>query len=89
MATAREVAQWMSQEVEKSGILEQEVAAFTILKKFGEEFTYTNDNGNIAIARNVLAEFRKLTDKTVVWERGERLWRKRHSFDDKAKRQVD
>jgi hypothetical protein len=33
---------------------------------------YENENGNLAINRQVLKEFRKLTEKTVVWERGVR-----------------
>jgi hypothetical protein len=89
MPTAADVARWMVQEVERDGMLYQDEAAATIADKFGEEFTYENDNGNIAIRRDVLAEFRTLTQETVVWERGERLWRKREKFDDKGKRQAD
>jgi hypothetical protein len=36
---------------------------------------YMNANGNPAISKQVLKEFRALTDGTLVWERGERAWR--------------
>jgi hypothetical protein len=37
---------------------------------FGDQFTYDNDNdnGNLAIARSVLKEFRQLTPD-AIWER--------------------
>jgi hypothetical protein len=89
MSTPADVAQWMVQEIEREGMLYQDEAAANIASKFGDEFTYDNDNGNTAIRRDVLAVFRKLTDDFVVWERGERLWRKREQQDEKGKRQVD
>lgn len=79
----------MVQEVERDGLLYQSDAAYNINEKFGEEFVYTNDNGNLGISRDVLVAFRKLTETSVVWERGERLWRKREDYDDKDKRRVD
>jgi hypothetical protein len=44
----------------------QEEAIEEIESKFGAEFVYENENGNLAINRQVLKEFRKLTEKTVV-----------------------
>jgi hypothetical protein len=81
MATAREVARWMKSEMQRQGELIQEDAAQEILERFGKLFTYINDNGNLAISREVLKEFRALTEKTVVWDRGQRLWRPRESTD--------
>jgi hypothetical protein len=71
------------------GVLYQEETAHLLREKFGEEYTYINENGNLAIDRTVLKEFRALTEKTVVWERGERLWRTRERFDTPNKRQSD
>jgi hypothetical protein len=79
MATAQEVAQWMLDEVTRKGELHQETAASDIALKFGLEFTYDNENGNLAIRRDVLAAFRILTENSVVWDRENRLWRKRDS----------
>jgi hypothetical protein len=50
---------------------------------------YLNENSNWAISKKVLAAFRKLTGDSIIWERGERLWRKRNQFDEKGKRQQD
>ncbi len=88
MTTAADVAKWMLEELEKSRSLYQEDAAYGIQSRFGKDFVYINDNGNLAIAKPVLKEFRKLTETTVVWERGERLWRKRKKGDPKS-RQAD
>lgn len=76
------VAQWMAEKIETDGCLYQEDAVYTIAETFGDEFTYDNDNDNPAISRKVLATFRKLTEQTVVWERGERMWRKREASDE-------
>jgi len=47
-----------------------------------EGHVYTNQNGNLAISKEVLEEFRKLD---VVWERDERCWRKRTNLDKPAR----
>jgi len=88
MATAKEVAQYMLDRLEQEHYLYQDVVVYEIESRFGDKFIYLNENGNIAISREVLREFRKLTEVTVVWERGERLWRKRSSSDPKGTRQV-
>ena len=67
--------------------LYQESAVYDIAQKFGKEFTYDNENGNLAIRKDVLTIFRKLTKDSVVWERGERYWRPRQKFDDPSRRQ--
>jgi len=81
MATPNDVAAWMMGEVTASGVLHQDDAAAQIEAKFGDEFVPLNDNGNMSIRPDVLKEFRKQSGDDVVWERGERLWRKRESFD--------
>lgn len=81
MANAREVAEWMIQRLEEDEFLYQEVVVYEIEERFGDSFVYENESGNLAISRKVLAEFRRLTEKDVVWEKGQRCWRKRESFD--------
>ncbi|GAA5207582.1 DUF6953 family protein [Streptomyces thinghirensis] len=44
-------------------------SADRIASDFDEGLTYVNDNGNLAISKEVLAAFRKLSEGTVVWER--------------------
>ena len=60
-----DVAKWMEEEVRKKRELYQEVAAWHIKNYFGDDFVYINVNGNLAIDKKVLAEFRKLTEKAV------------------------
>lgn len=71
----------MIEELERVSFLHQETVVFDIASKFGEEFTYINENGNQAIRRDVLAAFRRLSGDSVIWERGERMWRKRQGYD--------
>lgn len=82
----KEIAEWMLQRLEAEKYLYQEVIVYEIASKYGNEYTHINDNGNLAISRKVLKEFRILTEDSVIWERGERYWRKRERFDDPDRR---
>ena len=88
MTTPAEVAKWMLEELRRSGELYQEDAVWEIQRKFGSEFVYENENGNLAISRQVLKEFKALTPG-VVWEPGERMWRKREEGDPEGRRQAE
>ncbi|SFB35276.1 hypothetical protein SAMN04515620_14837 [Collimonas sp. OK607] len=85
--TAEIVAQWMLGEIERDNVLYQETAVFEIAEKFGERFTSENERGNVSINKLVLAAFRKISEKSVVWVRGDRMWRKREDFDDAGRQQ--
>ena len=76
-----DVARWMLGEIRKTGELYQDRAAQSIGHKFGGGFLYDNPNGNPAIAKIVLEEFKKLTKKTVVWVRTKKMWRLREKGD--------
>ena len=80
------VAHWMLAQVERDGTLYQEEAVTDIEDRFGDSFIYENENGGTGICRAVLSAFRKISDE-VVWERGERLWRKREPYDDPGRQQ--
>lgn len=75
MATPKAIADWMLEELKQETILCQEVVAHEISMLFGEEFTYTNENGDLAIDERVLREFRNLTANIVISVGGERVWR--------------
>jgi hypothetical protein len=79
MATPRSIAEWMLEELKQQTILSQEVVAHEIALLFGDEFTYTNANGDIAIDESVLREFRHLTGDLAVAVGGGRVWRLRQS----------
>jgi len=79
--TPANVARWMLDKIERDGYLYQESAVYDIAEMFGQQFVYENENGNLAIEKTVLAAFRRLSEETVVWERGQRVWRKRESCD--------
>lgn len=84
---AQAAARWMMEQITETGELWQADAAAHIDHDF-EGLTYLNDNGNVAIGKDVLAAFRKLSEGTVVWERGSRFWRRRAEDDPEGKRQA-
>jgi len=83
---APEVAKWMLDQISQKRELYQNEVVYQIEEKFGSKFVYENRNGNLAINREVLKEFRKLTEKTVVWSRIEFCWRIRSADDPKVGR---
>ena len=87
MHTIDDVAEWMKSQVEVSSRLYQEVAVYKIKSLFGDNFVYTNENGNLSIDKKVLVKFKKLTGDLVIWERGDKAWRKRNSYDQPGRQQ--
>ena len=86
--TTEDVASWMVTEFERTGFLDQASAAGRIRTRFGEKFIYTNQHENIVIATSVLRAFRKRTENTAVWHRGQRMWRRRSQRDEPGRRQT-
>jgi len=87
-ATPGEIAQWMADRLEQQdSSLYQADAVDEIAKRFGEQFTYLNDNGNPAIDKRVLRAFKTITGDTVVWERWDFCWRKRTERDAPGRKQ--
>ncbi|MBX3413912.1 MAG: hypothetical protein KF708_14575 [Pirellulales bacterium] len=81
------MAQWMLDEVHRTGELYQIDVIGQIEKRFGRSYTYYNDAGGQSIDRKVLSEFRKLTGNDVVWQRGEKMWRRRERGDEPSRLQ--
>ncbi|WP_199858184.1 hypothetical protein [Limnothrix sp. PR1529] len=85
--SAKDVAEWMLKQIEGKGEIYQGDVVWEIQAEFGGEFVYENENFNLAISPAVLKEFRKITADTVVWSRGERMWRKRDTSDEPGRQQ--
>jgi hypothetical protein len=62
--TPEDVAQWMLDELEKTGLLYQWEAILDIQSSFGGDFTYLIESGNFAIDRRVL--FRKECRRSLL-----------------------
>ncbi len=86
--TTKDVAVFMKTQFDKNKFLYQENIVYKIKDVFGSDFVYVNINGNFAIDRKVLTEFKKITPN-AVWERGEYRWRKREEFDQSNSRMQD
>ena len=87
--SARDIAKFMLERLNDSTILYQNEIVHDIQERYGDEFVYTNENGNLAINRRVLVEFQKLTENKVVWSRRKRLWRFREDFDSPESRMTE
>lgn len=87
--TAADVAVWMLGQVEATGALYQDIAASSIAEMFGAPFVYTKEsNGNLAISKEVLGAFRRLTGERVVWDRTSLCWRSRNEYDAPGRQQA-
>jgi hypothetical protein len=82
----REVAEFMLKRLTEDEVLYQNQVVYEIDEKFGADFVYINQNGNLGINKNVLSEFRKLTEGKVVWSRGQRFWRFIEDYEDPGSR---
>jgi PIN like domain len=87
VAKPGDCAQWMLDELERTGTLPQADAVEGIEREFGPGFIYENKNGNPAIDPRVLREFRELTEDEVIWDFGARQWRHRQPGDAPSRRQ--
>jgi hypothetical protein len=74
-ATPKDVAEWMVQQMSDGGLHQQD-AAKGIQSKFGDDFVYKTDGDNLAIAKPVLRQFRKIMGKSVKYHGLLRWWTK-------------
>jgi hypothetical protein len=76
-ATAASIGAWLLNRIEEAGprSVYQSSAVTEIRNTFGKEWSYQNDNGNWAIAKDVLKEFGKLKYPNIQWDRGGQYWR--------------
>lgn len=73
----KSVAEFMINEILEKGYVYQEYLVHDIQEKFGEEYVYVNENGNLAISKKVLNEFKKLKEVNgIEWDNRERCWTK-------------
>lgn len=74
MATAQTVATWMVTQIQERGCVSQRTMSHEIKDNFGEEFTYRNHRGRLAIDKLVLREFGKLKQGRARWDKKRRWW---------------
>lgn len=82
-----DVAQWMLSVIQDQGELSQNNAFYEINKRFGSRFTSISNSGSPSVSRSVLTAFRKISDDIVIWERGDKKWRKREFYDAPGRQQ--
>jgi hypothetical protein len=77
----KEIAKWLYDKIMSEGDVYQSEAVQEIAEKFGEDYTYLNENDNPAIDRKVLEEFRKLKHSDIEWDRSSFYWHKKTELD--------
>jgi hypothetical protein len=77
MATKEEIGKWLFDEITANGHRRtyQSSVVGKIRANFGNEWSYTNHNGNQAIDKGVLNEFGKLKHEHLLWDRSDQSWR--------------
>lgn len=67
------VAEFMINEILENKYVYQESIVHDIQSKFGSDFVYENENGNLAISKKVLNQFKKLKDNhEIEWDRSDK-----------------
>lgn len=79
---AQKIAHWMISKLTDDECLYQDDVVDFLIKQKEELFLIENSDGNQVLSRPVLNEFRKLTEKNVVWIRSEFYWRWRVPEDE-------
>ena len=82
MADAKQTASWMLSQIEKDGSIYQDDVVDYLVKVDAENLLRENAEGNLALGREVLAEFKKITEHSVVWVKPDRYWRYRVAEDE-------
>lgn len=79
-ATATDIATWLFDKILDLAPqhYHQSQAVMFIKNTYGDEWTYQNKNGNLAISTAILKEFRELrkADPNVQWHQGSRSWQR-------------
>lgn len=75
-ATAASIGAWLLRCIEEAAPRHfyQSHAVARIRKDFGEKWSYKNQNGNWAISREILGEFRKLKYPNIQWDKNVQSW---------------
>ena len=79
--SSNDVAHWMLSVIQEQGELTQNSAFYEINKRFGRSFTTITSSGSPSIKGSVLTAFKKISDDSIVWSRGDKKWRKREFYD--------
>ncbi|TKB43976.1 DUF6953 family protein [Thalassotalea mangrovi] len=80
--TEVDVSLWMKEQLDKDGCLYQDDVVDYLVKSKAEIHLKENADGNLAIQRKVLNQFRKHTGESVVWVKPDKYWRFRVAEDE-------
>ncbi|MBB6341629.1 hypothetical protein HNP49_001786 [Pseudomonas fluvialis] len=79
---AKQVAQWMLDQLTKDDCIYQDDVVDYLVKGNAEPLLRENSDGNLVLGRAVLDAFKAVSELTVVWVKPERYWRWRVPEDE-------
>ncbi len=72
--SSQDIAEWMLEELREIGTLHQETVVAYIKEHYGEQYLYTNENGNLSIDKEVKKLFKKIHRGKAAWDRDGFFW---------------
>lgn len=85
--TADDLAQWMQDRLADQSCVYQDESVDVAIKARAEHLYRENDGGNLVLAKEVLAAFKKLNGHTAVWVKPDKYWRWRCDTDEPGREQ--
>ena len=79
------VSEWMLTKLKKDGCIYQDDVVDFLVKSKKENLLRENAAGNLVLTREILNEFRKLTETNVVWVKSDKYWRFRVAEDEPSR----
>ncbi|MEN0678663.1 DUF6953 family protein [Plesiomonas shigelloides] len=80
-----DVATWMQSQLDKDSCLYQDDVVDMLVRTKHEEHLRENADGNQVLTTQVLTQFKKLNENTVVWVSSDKYWRFRVSEDEPSR----
>jgi hypothetical protein len=79
---ANEIASWMLAQIELHGCIYQDDVVDFLTRSKADDLLRENSDGNVVLSKEVLNEFKALTELNVVWVKPDRYWRFRVAEDE-------
>lgn len=81
----KDLAKWMLDKLGEDGCLYQEDVVDHLLRIEAEDLLRENGQGNLVLSKQLLIEFRKISEPDIVWVQRDRYWRFRVDEDESGR----
>ena len=70
------IALWLYEKISVEGYVSQVEFVADLIERFGDKYSYVNENGNLAADPKIYQRFRKLKKDDILWDRADFSWHK-------------